>query len=119
MSEETKGRLELVVDDQGNDGTLISATAAADGFSGRARTYTQLEHLASFASILDGFPVNTEARCRYAAGWPEEFGYVELTLFCLDHLAHAAVPVTIVEPPRFKVTLGFPVEAASIDEFRA
>jgi len=60
-----------------------------------------------------------EARCACAAGWPEEIGYVELALFCLDHAGHQPVSVTIEDPPRLKVTVGFAVEAASIDEFRA
>jgi len=101
-----------------DDGTLIWATVAKGSFSGSACTYTQLEHLASFASALNGFPVNVEARCTYAAG-SEEIGYVELALFCLDHAGHAAVSATIADPPCLKVTVGFAVEAASIDEFRA
>jgi hypothetical protein len=118
MPEQTKGRIEIVVDDEGDDGTLIWATLAKGSFSGSARTYTQLKHLASFASALTGFPANVEARCTYAAGWPED-DYVELALFCLDHAGHAAVSVTIADAPRLKVTVGFAVEAASIDEFRA
>ena len=116
MSEQTKGRIEIVVDDEGDDGTLIWATVAMGSFSCSACTYTQLEHLASFASALNGFPVKVEARCTYSAGWPEE---IELALFCLDHVGHAAVSATIADPPRLKVTVGFAVEAASLDEFRA